>query len=202
MRQDPTERVTGQRTTLRRVAQPWTLILVITGLFQVFRGAPIDGTFFLVVALVLVMDALGWVSGPDRAQPNPIQPRRSVMIGAAAVLGTLMVIAPRHGIVEGLIVSAIGLSVLFLAWPSHGDTDASAVPLRRSAILWSVIGVACCLLEVSSFLLGLPSLDAQFTHPSISLLLDPVLDTPEGRIAFTALWLLGGIALLRRGRAR
>ena len=151
MRQDPTNRVTGQRTTLRRVAQPWTLILVITGLFQVFRGAPIDGAFFLVVALVLMMDAAGWVSIPGRGLP-----RRSVMIGTAAVLGTLMVIAPRHGIVEGLIVSAVGLSVLFFAWPSPGDTDAAAVPLRRSAILWSVIGVVCCLWEVSSFLLGLP----------------------------------------------
>ena len=197
MRQDPTERVTGQRTTLRRVAQPWTLILVITGLFQVFRGAPSDGAFFLVVAVVLMMDAAGWVNIPGRGQP-----RRSVMIAAAAVLGTLMVIAPRHGIVEGLIVSAIGLSVLFFAWPSPGDTDAAAAPLRRSAILWSIIGVACCLWEVTSFLLGLPSPDAQFTHPSISVLLDPVLNTPEGRIAFTALWLLGGVALLRRGRAR
>lgn len=186
----------------RRVAQPWTLILVITGLFQVFRGAPIDGAFFLVVALVLVMDALGWVSGPDQVQHNLIRHRHSVMIGAAAVLGALLVIAPRHGIVEGIIVGAIGISVLFFAWPSHGDTGASAVPLRRSAILWSVIGVVCCLWEVTSFLLGLPSPDAQFTHPSISLLLDPVLDTPEGRIGFTALWLLGGIALLRRGRAR
>lgn len=197
MRDDPVERAAGQRTTLRRVAQPWTLILVITGLFQVFRGAPIDGAFFLVVAIVLMMDALGWVSGPDRAQP-----RRGVMIGAAAVLGTLMVVAPRHGVMEGLIVSAIGLSVLFFAWPSPGDTDALAAPLRRSAILWSVIGVVCCLWEVSSFLLGLPSPEAQFTHPSISLLLDPLLDTLEGRIAFTALWLLAGIALLRRGSAR
>lgn len=197
MREDPTERVTGQRTTLRQVAQPWTLILVITGLFQVFRGAPIDGAFFLVVAIVLMMDAVGWVGGPDRAQP-----RRGVMIGAAAVLGTLMVIAPRHGVVEGLIVSAIGLSALFFAWPSPGAMDAAAAPLRRSAILWSLIGVACCLWEVSAFLLGLPSPAAQLTHPSISLLLDPVLDTPEGRVGFTALWLLGGIALLRRGHAR
>ncbi|HEY9497915.1 MAG TPA: hypothetical protein VIQ78_02705 [Terrimesophilobacter sp.] len=197
MRQDPTERVTGQRTALRRVAQPWTLILVATGLFQVLRGAPIDGAIFLVVATVLMMDALGWVSGPNRAQL-----RHGVLIGAAAVLGTLMVIVPRHGIIEGVILSAIGLSVLFFAWPTPGDTDAALAPLRRSAVLWSVIGVVCCLWEVSSFLLGLPSADAKVTHPSISLLLDPVLDTPEGRVGFTALWLLSGIALLRRGRAR
>jgi hypothetical protein len=197
MRQDPTERVTGQRTTLRRVAQPWTLILVATGLFQVLRGAPIDGAFFLVVAIVLMMDALGWVGGPNRARL-----RRGIVIGAAAALGALMVIVPRHGIVEGVIVSAIGLSVLFFAWPTPGDTDAAPAPLRRSAVLWSVIGVVCCLLEVSSFLLGLPSAEAKLTHPSISLLLDPVLDTPEGRVGFTALWLLSGIALLRRGRAR
>ena len=77
--------------------------------------------------------------------------------------------------------------------------------VRRAAILWSVVGVACCLWEVASFLLGLPSPEAAIAHPSISALFDPILDTFEGRAIFTVLWLLLGIALLRRrgaGRGR
>jgi hypothetical protein len=190
-------RQTGPGTLVRRLARPWTVILVATGLFQVFRGAPVDGAFFLVVAAVLVADEFDLVTLPGVAVP-----RRWVLGGAAGVLGILLVLAPRHGLVEGFVVSAIGLSVLLFAWPDHGGTTAARMPLRRAGILWSVIAVVVCIIELVSFLLGVPSEAAQFEHPSISLLLDPALDTIEGRVLFTALWLVGGIALLRRGRRR
>jgi hypothetical protein len=60
--------------------------------------------------------------------------------------------------------------------------------------------VTACVIELASFLLGVPSEAAKFAHPSVSLLLDPALDPIEGRVVFTALWLVVGIALLRRGR--
>ena len=190
-------RETGRHTLLRRLARPWTVILVLTGLFQLFRGAPVDAAFFLVVVAVLVIDEFGLV-----VMPRVGIPRLWVLVLAAAALGALLVLAPRHGLVEGLIVSAIGLSVLLFAWPDRGGRGSARVPLRRAAILWSVVAVVACLIEVTSFLLGIPSDEAQFEHPSISLLLDPALDTIEGRVVFTALWLVVGIALLRRGRQR
>lgn len=196
MRQDPTERATGQPVALRRIAQPWTVILVITGLFHLLRGAPVDAVFFLVIAAVLVADAAGWVR-----LHGTTQPRLGWLLGAAAVLGALMVFSARHGVVEGLIVSAIGLCVLRFTWDSPREPGPSSVALRRSAILFTIVGVIGCLWEVTSYLLGVPSAAAKFDHPSGSLLLDPFVGTIEGRIVFTALWLLGGIWLLRRGRA-
>jgi hypothetical protein len=168
---------------------------VATGLVQVFRGAPVDGAFFVAIAALLVADELGIV-----ALPALRMPRMAVLVGAGFVLGVLLVLAPRHGIIEGVLVSGIGLSVLVYAWPDHGSGDSRGAPLRRAGILWAVIAVAVCLIEVTSFLLGIPSEAAKFEHPSISLLLDPALDTIEGRIVFTALWVVVGIALLRRGR--
>jgi hypothetical protein len=194
MRPDAAPRTAGKSTALRRIAQPWTLILVITGLFQLFRGAPIDAAFFLAVAALLLADAAGWLrlSGPAR-------PRAAWLLLAAIPLAVALVIAPRHGVAEGLIVSAIGLTVLIFAW---GSPDAAArsmsPPVRRAAILWGVVGVVCCLWEVVSFLLGLPSAEAAIAHPSISELFDPLLDSFEGRAAFTVLWLLLGVSLLRR----
>lgn len=186
-----------QSTTLRRLAQPWTLILVITGLFQLFRGAPIDAAFFLAVAALLLTDAAGWLrlSGPAR-------PRTAWLLLAAIPLAVALVIAPRHGVAEGLIVSAIGLTVLIFAWSSPDATARSMSPaVRRAAILWGVVGVVCCLWEVASFLLGLPSPEAAIAHPSISELFDPLLNGLDGRAIFTVLWLLLGVALLR-GRER
>jgi len=212
MRPDAVRRTAGKTITLRRLVQPWTLILVVTGLFQFFRGAPVDGTFFLAIAVLLLADAVGWLprSGVGR-------PRAAWLFAAAIPLGITLVLAPRHGVVEGIIVSGIGVSVLLLGWgprtkpgapsdtsrSSAGNTaDPMPPALRRAAILWSVIAVICCLWEVTSFLLGLPSPEAAIRHPSISELFDPVIDTVQGRIAFTALWLLVGVALLRGSRRR
>jgi hypothetical protein len=197
MRGASAARETGRVALVRRLARPWTLILVFTGLFQLYRGAPVDAMFFLVVAAVLVADEFGLV-----LLPRVGLPRAWVLAAAATALGVLMVFAPRHGVIEGLIVSAIGLTVLLFAWPDPERTDAARAPLRRAGILWSVIAVAACLIEVTSFVLGVPSEEAKLAHPSISLLLDPALDTIEGRAVFTALWLVVGIALLRRGRGR
>lgn len=182
---------------MRRFARPWTVILVLTGLFQLYRGAPVDAAFFLVVAAVLIADEFGLV-----ALPRVGIPRLWVLAVTAAVLGALLVLTPRHGLVEGLVVSAIGLTVLLLAWPGRGGSGSTRAPLRTAAILWSVVAVAACLIEVTSFLLGVPSEEAKLEHPSVSLLLDPALDTIEGRAVFTALWLVIGVALLRRGRQR
>lgn len=223
MRPEVARRTAGKTTRLRRLVQLWTLILIITGLFQLFRGAPVDAAFFLCGAAILVLDAAGLVrfTGPAR-------PRVAWLLLAALPLGILLLLAPRHGVMEGIIVSAIGASVLMFCWSptsgpaavlsraaETGSDEASGDPagrdrpramspaVRRAAILWSVVGVVCCLWEVASFLLGLPSPEAAIEHPSISALLDPILDTIEGRIVFTALWLLAGAALLRnRGFGR
>jgi hypothetical protein len=211
MRADAARPTAGKTVTLRRLAQPWTLILVVTGLFQFFRGAPVDGAFFLGVAILLLADAVGWLPQSGRRHPRPFKPRVAWLLGAAVPLAIVLVLAPRHGVVEGIVVSGIGVSALLLGWgpktkPDGASVKGNASPMspaiRRAAILWSVIAVACCLWEVTSFLLGLPSAEAAVQHPSISELFDPVLDTIQGRIAFTVVWLLVGVALLRGNRRR
>ncbi len=217
MRPDAARRTAGKTITLRRLAQPWTLILVVTGLFQFFRGAPVDGAFFLSIAALLLADAMGWLPPVGRRHPRPFEPRAVWLLAIAIPIGIALVLAPRHGVVEGIIVAGIGVSTLLLGWEAQtgpdGISSASRASvenktspispaIRRAAILWSVIAVICCLWEVASFLLGLPSPEAAVDHPSISELFDPVIDTIQGRIAFTTLWLLVGVALLRGSRRR
>lgn len=170
-------------------------MVFITALFHVFRGAPIDGLFFLAITVLLVAHALGWVR---MRLPAMRLSRLTTLVGLAVVLGSLLVLAPRHGIVEGLIVSAIGVCVLAVAWESGGEQAEKSRALRKALVLFTAVGVLGCLIEVSSYLLGLASPEAMFEHPSISLLLDPFVATTPGRITFTALWLASGIWFLRR----
>lgn len=174
-------------------------MVLVTALFHFFRGAPVDGSFFLVVTALLVADAVGWVRIPV---PTPRLPRLVTLLVLAVVLGVLLVLAPRHGIIEGFIVSAIGVSTLAVAWESGGNRAKKSRALQKSLVLFTAVGVIGCLIEVSSYVLGLPSAQAMFDHPSISLLLDPFVDAFPGRVIFTGLWLASGIWLLRRARER
>jgi hypothetical protein len=252
MRRDVAGRTAGKAITLRRLAQPWTLVLIATGAFQFLRGAPVDGAFFAGIAALLLADALGWLPRATPRRPRGARHLAVWLLAAAVPLGIALVLAPRHGVVEGIIVAGIGASALLLGWdppawpagadpgdsdrtatrrattshtatsptttspaaagqatasratatPAEGAPDSMPPAIRRAAILWSVIAVICCLWEVAAFLLGLPSPEAEFEHPSISDLLDPVVGTIQGRIAFTALWLLLGVALLGDARSR
>jgi hypothetical protein len=228
MRPYPERRTTERTPTLRRLVEPWTLILLATGLFQLFRGAPIDAAFFLVVAFLLIADAAGllWFAGTGL-------PRRGIIVATAIVLGLLLMLVPRHGAAAGVIVGAAGIGLLALAWSPSGPPQAArsqaarsqaarsqaarsqaarsqaarsqaARPsgMSRSAVVWVTIAIAGCLLEVATFLLGLTSSAAKVDHPSISILLDPVLETLPGRIGFVAVWLIVLVWLLRRTGVR
>jgi len=196
-----------RRPTLLQVLAPWTIVLLLAGGFQFFRGAPDDGIVFTLMACLLLADALGLLSSIPRVR----QPSRILVYTIAAVAGVLLIATPRHGIVSGIVVIALGLAVLPVAWsgpPARPLPVAKAKqseevrprPLWRAAILWSALGVAICLWEVTAFFFGMPSEAAALEHPTISILLDPVLNVPLGHIVFVVCWLLGGIALLRLGK--
>lgn len=195
--------MTSARDRLLRAA-PWLAILVVIAVVQVLRAAPLDAAVFAVVALALAVDVLHVLPEP-RALRVPLPP----LLAAALVAVAVIAVAPRHGVVTGVVVVAVGATALALAWPDppareHGR-DADGVQRRRlvrGAILWAVVVVALCLWELSSFLLGRATAATKLTHPAVSDLLDPLLDSGWGRAVFGALWLLGGIVLIRAGRRR
>jgi hypothetical protein len=193
------------RRSRRRVlpALPWIAIVAVTAVVQFLRDAPVDGVVFAVVGAALLVDALGVVpDAPRLARPATIP----TVVGALAV-GALLVLTPRHGVVDGILLAGLGLAVIPFAWggtrPRDGRDRRPSDPraLRRTAVAWAVTGVATCLWELTSWVLGrlLPPA-AALQHPAISDLLDPALDQLWFRAVFVAAWLALGLALVARGR--
>jgi hypothetical protein len=60
--------------------------------------------------------------------------------------------------------------------------------------------VALCLWEAGAYVASVTVSERDF--PTISVLLDPFVDLPVGRIVFTVLWILGGLALVNAWRKR
>ncbi len=174
----------------------WLVVPVLAGLVQLLRGQATDAVIFLVPTVVVAADAAGALRVPSRSL---IRVRRLLPAGTVGA-GAVLALTPRHGIADGVAVTALGTAVLVAAWPDPPVRSAPESPLlHRSAVVWAGLSIAVALWELLTFLLGLPSPAATIAHPAISDLLDPVADVPAGRVLLVAAWMLAGLGLLRRG---
>jgi hypothetical protein len=182
---------------------PWIAIPVITAVVQFVRDAPFDGVVFAAVAAALLVDLTGVVPATRRlGRPGTIP----ALVGIAVVWAVLA-FTPRHGIVDGIVLAGLGIALAPFAWagvaPRAGRTPRAVDEraLRRTAVAWALAGIATCVWELTSFVLGqlLPEKQA-LQHPAISDLLDPALDQLWFRALFVAAWLALGLALVTRGR--
>lgn len=179
-------------------AAPWVAIVAIIAVVQVVRAEYFDAVVFGVAAVVLAVDVF---AGPRiRARRPPTW----TLIAGAVLTGGVLAFAPRHGLVAGIVVIAIGVAAVAIAWPDPVRDDAPSDPRRvtSAAIAWAVVAVATCLLELGSFLLGRETAQTKYTHPALSDLLNPMLDAWGGTAVFAALWLAVGVLLLSRGRRK
>jgi hypothetical protein len=182
----------------------WVAILILTGGFQIYRGAPIDGAVFLALAVALILDLTGILPAPRNTQ---WQPSRIILISVLGAAAAVLALTPRHGIGDGIAIAISGILVFLVAWPQRGapagtnETESAWTPrMRRSAAAWACVGIAICLWELAMYFLG--TYVDRSAFPALSDLLDPLLNNPIGRILFAAAWLVGGVALMRRGQGR
>jgi hypothetical protein len=178
---------------------PWIAIPVIIAIVQLVRDAPLDAAVFGVVAVLLALDVTGVLPEVPVARV-PLAP----LLAVGVVVAVVLVLAPRHGVVATVAVSAVGVAAGVLAWarPPERTTArvADRVRLVRGATVWAVVAVTLCLWELSSFLLGRDDEAAKLAHPAVSDLLDPLIDTWWGRVAFVVLWVVAGSGFIRAGR--
>jgi hypothetical protein len=152
---------------------------------------------------MLILDRL--TDGRIRLIDSPLDAPRWVVAAITGALAVVLVVAPRHGWVDLVTMVAIGVTVLVLAWaPRPKLPYRGARAIKRSALLWAIWGVALCAWEATAFILSATVPGGNENFPTISVLLDPVVESIPGRILFVGLWLAGGLSLIgffrKRGR--
>lgn len=186
------------RARLLRGFNPWVVIFVGTALFHAWRGSVQDIIIFglsatLILTQVFGMHRLGFEN----------QPQFSTWAIAAVVLlsAVMLFISPRHELVNFLVVLAfipIGIALVM-----YRDRPAPQ-PRRqvlRARLLWGFWAALFALTELVAYVGSKLSGDLTL-FPTISVLLDPVLDTQLGRAVFVALWLMAGVYLFGVRRRR
>ena len=111
------------------------------------------------------------------------------------ISGLVMFFAERHGPWNWFVVLMfipIGTLLLF-----YKDADTQLVPeqqVLRSRWVWAIWALGFGVTEMVAYL-GSKIYNDLETFPTISSLIDPVIDTPIGRAAFVIFWLASGVYL-------
>jgi hypothetical protein len=164
--------------------------------FQTWRGAYVDGILFFALVAMLVIDRL--TGGQIVILKRPIVAPKVVTLAITGVLGVVLVLAPRHSWIDLVAFIAIGVTVLIVAWePAPERVKRPKKAMLRSMWFWSMAAVALCLWEATAFVLSVTVPNGNEYFPTISVLLDPFVESMGGRIVFVGLWLAAGYGLLR-----
>lgn len=183
----------------RRYRHPWIWMFVIVVAFQVFRGSIADALIFGSFAGLAILSQSGRREQFLRQIPHVT--RKQVLIGVAG-LAVVMTALPRHSVAYGLLFLLIGCYVILTSWyADSGAKERRNLPVSRATVLWRTYGIALCLWELAANILGqLNNTLSEF--PTISVLVDPMLDHPLGKAGFVLLWLMSGVGFMRLWRVR
>lgn len=186
-----------RRTRPSVIAAVWpsAAVLILAGSFHAYRGVPAEGIVFVLVGLAIAADRAGWLPRPRPHTFRLPGPRASA---ALAVLGAFaLTVLPMRGIAEAVAIAAVGVLVMVVGWWQPDRTAAGSTErYRRTALLWCCVGVVVCLWELAVFLLADPPLH-EYEYPTLSYLLQPIVDQPAGRGLLLVAWIAVGLALLR-----
>ena len=129
----------------------WVAVLVVTAVFHVVRGAPVDAWIYGLGAAVLVLDQVGWLRIPLRLRTDRETLSRRILAGVLIAVAALTVaVTPLYGPTDTAIVVGLGVLVLPVVWADRAAATgapplSTTHALRRAAILWSAVIAAGCL---------------------------------------------------------
>ena len=188
----------------------WLLALGVMAGFQLWRGAPIDGVVFAAITVGLVIERVVRMrrAGLADAATASVAPRRAprlaIVVGVAVAAGLALVLVPRTGPASIAIVVVLGLAAVALVWGRAPETTPRpAATQHRSRVTWATVGVALCVWEAAAYVLSVTVPRGWIGFPTVSLLLEPVVDFGPSRALLIGAWLVVGVWLVAgAGRRR
>lgn len=190
------------------LSTPWIAILLVTGVFHLYRGVPVDALVFLSAGAVLAIDtavrhARGRRPGrgavelrADRTLPRWFWAAVAAAVGALSL--AVVVLAPASSTGIPAVVGLVGAAMLLVAWPDPPRPPGRPAPrVRRAAYWWAGVVFFLCIWELGTYFIDRFSPGGEARFPPLTDLLQPLFDSDSSRWFMTALWLVACGTLLR-----
>lgn len=180
------------RRAILRGFNPWVIIFVGMALFHIWRGSWQDVFIFGIGAALIMSQVFGFTKVGFKSQPK----FSSVAIGSVVgISAAVLFFAPRHEWANFLLfLSLLPIGVALLLYTDEFKHPEPTLQERRARLTWTIWAGLFAITEMVAYL-GSKLAGDLTKYPTISVLLDPVLDQPLGRAVFIALWLMSGVYL-------
>ena len=178
---------------------PWLPVFAFVTLFHIIRESYSDALIFAVGSMILILD---WKKIRFWRMPK----RRAVKGGVLALVVALgcsvLFFSERGGWQDVLLLLALGPAAIYLVYfQDRGPKPSGNGTMVRTKWIWMSLAIFMALSELFAYIWAEVFKDDQ-TYPTISIIVNPILDSPYGRGLFLLLWILIGLGLLRSGRSR
>ena len=172
---------------------PWLPVFLTTFLFHVLRGAFGDALIFGFGSAIMLLDwkkVIPWHM-PERPSLNKWIVSLVLLVAAA-----ILFFSKRGGwqdIILLLALAPIALSLTY--YRDHGPKPSATKVMARTRGLWVTIAISMAVCELFAYIWANVFKDDK-SFPTISVLVNPVLESPYGRSIFLVLWMLIGVGML------
>lgn len=166
---------------------------------QIFRGSVGDAVIFGLSTILIVLADSNFAK-TDLLERKQV--KLMVSLPALLALIAILTVMPRHTGAQAAVFFVILAGALALVW--HRDLGPKLKPektVTRARFIWAALCVGLMLWEFAANILG-QFANSLSAYPTISVLIDPALDTIWGQGVFAGLWLAIGYGLLRLGVRR
>lgn len=178
---------------------PWLPVFAFVTLFHVIRESYIDALIFATGSLILVID---WKKMLCLPMPKRKTLKKWFLALVIALSFSVLFFSNRGGWQDVLLLIALGPAALFLVYHrDYGPKPSGNGTMARTKWIWMTLAIFMAVSELFAYIWAVVFRDNN-TYPTISIIVNPILDSPYGRGIFLVLWMLIGVGLLRNGSRR
>lgn len=178
---------------------PWLPVLVFVTAFHVNRGSVGDAIIFAVGCLLLIADWKKWIPWhmPERPKVS------GWVIGIViAVSFSVLLLTERNGWQDRVLLLTLApIALVMVYYRDHGPKPGATKQMARTKWIWITLALFMAVSELFAYIFATVYKDDS-SYPTISILVNPVLESPWGRAIFLTLWLLIGVGLLQIRKKR
>ena len=184
---------------LLRGINPWLPVFVFIVAFHLNRGSIGDAVIFGIGSLLLIADWKHWIPWHMPERPKVHGWVIALVLGVSFLI---LLTTERNGWQDiVLLLTLAPIALVMVYYRDHGPKPSATRVMARTKWIWMTLALSMAVAELFAYIFATVYKDDR-SFPTVSVLVNPVLESPIGRSVFLVLWMLIGVGLLqvRRGR--
>ncbi|MEN9962376.1 MAG: hypothetical protein RIS66_789 [Actinomycetota bacterium] len=173
--------------------------MVYVAIFHFMRESWVDAAIFTIGSLLVIADWKKWFRWemPERPKLS-----KTPVLLAILLASSILFFSERGGWQDTVLLLALAPIALFMVYyRDHGPKPSSTKLMNRTRWLWLTLATILCVSELFAYIWANAFKDDE-SYPTISIIVNPVLESPYGRGIFLLVWMLIGVGLIQPWRKK